>query len=317
MSATVHVKNIGAKTSEQEVKDFFSFCGKISNISVTPTSGDASSAKSATVTFEKETAAKTALLLDHTKLGDAVVEVSSAQSLDQLAGDKSASSKAAGDELEQEDKPRSRIVAEYLAHGYVIGDRAIEQALALDKQHGISNRFTSALSSFDQKYKATDKAKGVDATYGVSDKAATVFSSLNSYYERALGTPTGQKLAALYEQGNKQVIDVHNEARRLANLKEGKAEPHSVSGSDKTECSCGGAQGKCGCVAGKCSCSNCAKNTEASSSGKVDPEKAELHYTSGDHTACNCGGATGSCACEAGKCDCSSCGKNTDAATKA
>jgi RNA recognition motif-containing protein len=61
MSAnTVHVKNISSATSEKEVKDFFSFCGKISNLEITP-SGET---QSATVTFEKETAAKTALLLD-------------------------------------------------------------------------------------------------------------------------------------------------------------------------------------------------------------------------------------------------------------
>jgi len=315
MSATVHVKNISSKTTEQEVKDFFSFCGKINNISVTPTSGDATSSKSATVTFEKETAAKTALLLDHTTLNDATVEVSAASSLDQIAGNKS-TDKDHDDELQQEDKPRSRIIAEYLAHGYTIGDKAIESALALDQQHGISNRFTSALTSFDHKYHATDKAKGVDAKFGVSDKTATVFSSLNSYYEMALGTPTGQRLAKLYEQGNKQVIDVHNEARRLADLKAGKSTPHPVSGTDKTECSCGGSEGKCGCAPGKCSCSSCSKNTESSGS-KVDPEKAELHYTSGDHTACNCGGADGKCACEKGKCDCNSCAKNTSSATKA
>jgi len=237
--------------------------------------------------------------------------VSAAQSLDQIAGDKSAD-KGADDHIEQEDKPRSRIIAEYLAHGYVIGDKAIENALVLDKQHGISARFTSALTSFDNKYHATDKAKGVDARYGVSDKTAGVFSTLNSYYEKALGTPTGQKLAALYEQGNKQVIDVHNEARRLADLKAGKSTPHPVEGKeDRTECSCGGADGKCGCAPGQCACSSCSKNKDADASKKVDPEKAELHYTTGDHTACNCGGATGSCACAPGKCDCSNCAKNT------
>jgi len=281
MSSTVHVKNISSKTSEQEVKDFFSFCGKINNVSVTPTSSDADSLKSATVTFEKETAAKTALLLDHTKLGDTVVEVSAAASIDQLAGDKAAD-KASGDDLEQEDKPRSRIVAEYLAHGYVLGDNVIERALALDQQHGISSRFTSALTSFDSKYKATDKAKGVDAKFGVSDKTATVFSSLTSYYEKALGTPTGQKLAKLYDQGNKQVIDVHNEARRLADLKAGKAAPHPVEGSEKTECSCGGATGKCGCAPGQCACSSCSKNTEASASTPAAPANPEKSgYTAG------------------------------------
>merc|ERR1711939_611963 len=38
MSTTVHVKGISHETTEKEVKDFFSFCGKINSISVTPES---------------------------------------------------------------------------------------------------------------------------------------------------------------------------------------------------------------------------------------------------------------------------------------
>ncbi|KAG9885103.1 hypothetical protein KCV02_g19213, partial [Aureobasidium melanogenum] len=88
MSTTVSVQNISAQTSEKEVRDFFSFCGKISHISVTPESNAADSVKSASVTFEKESAAKTALLLDNTQLGANQVHVTTTASLDQLAGGK-------------------------------------------------------------------------------------------------------------------------------------------------------------------------------------------------------------------------------------
>jgi len=222
MSTTVHVEGISSQTTEKEVRDFFSFCGKISNLSVTPTSNDASSSKSATVTFEKETAAKTALLLDNTQLGSSQVTVKSASSLGELA--ETSKSEETEDEhsVSQEDKPRSRILAEYLAHGYVISDSIIERALALDKQHGVSTRFTSVLSNFDSKYKATDKTKALDDKYAVSKSATSAWNSLGSYFDSALSTPTGQKLRQFYAQGNKQVIDVHNEARHLANLKSGK-----------------------------------------------------------------------------------------------
>lgn len=50
-----------------------------------------------------------------------------------------------------------------------------------------------------------------------------------------MGTPTGQKLRDFYNQGSKQVLDVHNEARHLANLKTGKNDVHSVGGG-KTKC---------------------------------------------------------------------------------
>ncbi|KAL8749012.1 MAG: hypothetical protein Q9184_006973 [Pyrenodesmia sp. 2 TL-2023] len=296
-STVVHVKNIAPQTSEKEVRDFFSFwyvpnllyetrrlrksSGKITSLSVTPASEGADSPQSATVTFEKETAAKTALLLDNTQLGSSQVQVSSAANLDDLAGKPSGSDDAHRDEndISQEDKPRSRIVAEYLAHGYVISDNAIQRAIALDNKHGVSNRFTNALANFDSKYHATDRAKGIDASYGITEKASRGWAGLSSYFEKAVNTPTGQKLAAFYTQSDKQVRDIHAEARRLADLKAGKSggdgnsggdskeakeanakTMEQVPGTDKTTCQCGGDTGACPCGEGKCACSGCAKS---------------------------------------------------------
>lgn len=214
--STVHVDNISTKTSQDEIKSFFSFCGKISNIEVKPTDEQT---QSATVTFEKPAAAKTALLLDNTQLGPNSVHVS--QSTDEPNNDATSAEGAKGDDhhLDQEEKPRARIVAEYLAHGYTISDKAIERALALDQQHGISTRFTNVLQNFDQRFQATQKAQAVDTKLGVSDKVATGWRGLTSYFDKASSTPTGQKLRQFYETGNKTVLDVHNEARHLADLK--------------------------------------------------------------------------------------------------
>jgi len=217
MSAnTVHVKNISSQTSEQEVKDFFSFCGKITNLEIIP----AGETKNATVTFEKQTAAKTALLLDNTQLGTTHVEVSSATgSNDDDGSHYHQNTDRDSDEITQEEKPRSRIIAEYLAHGYVIGDQAAQRAIDLDQKHGVSHRFLSTLQGLDAKYHATDKAKSVDESYGVTQKTNSLLSGLASYYEKAAGTPTGQKLVNFYTQTSRQVQDIHAEARRLADLK--------------------------------------------------------------------------------------------------
>jgi len=224
MSTTVHVKNISYQTSEQEVRDFFSFCGKITSISVTPVSNDPESTKSATVTFEKDAAAKTALLLDNTQLGPSSVQVSGAPGFDDIAPGQTASEPAQGNgEIDQEDKPRSRIIAEYLAHGYVIGDQAVQKAIELDKKHGFSHRFTSALQNFDGRYHATDKARSIDTTYSVTNKANAGWRSLSHYFEKAFGTPTGQRVRTFYTQSEKQAMDIHNEARRLANLRKSEA----------------------------------------------------------------------------------------------
>ncbi|KAF2660480.1 actin cytoskeleton protein [Lophiostoma macrostomum CBS 122681] len=242
--ATVHVEGISTKTSEDEIKSFFSFCGKIQSLSVTPTDESTQSlsvtptdesTQSASVTFEKPAAAKTALLLDNTQLGPNSVHVSSSKSIDELAGDKSASAEEAKDgdhDLEQEEKPRGRILAEYLAHGYVISDNVIERALTLDKQHGVSSRFTNALQNFDSRFQATQKAQAVDTKFGVSEKVAAGWRGLSSYYDKAAGTPTGQKLRQFYATGNKTVLDVHNEARHLADLKAPKKEGAAASSTE-------------------------------------------------------------------------------------
>merc|ERR1711877_91207 len=152
------------------------------------------------------------------------------KSLDEAAGGKTAGSydeKGEDGEIAQEDKPRSRIVAEYLAHGYALSDNAVQRAIQMDQQHGVSNRFMKALTDFDSKYKASEKTKAMDEKYGVSARAGAGWSSITSYFERASNTPTGQRIRAFYDQGQKQVMDVHNEARHLADLK----------------CNCGGATG--------------------------------------------------------------------------
>lgn len=168
------------------------FSGKISSLSVTD---EASGSKSATVTFEKETAAKTALLLDNTQLGPAQVSVTSSGSIGDVAGGKAADD---DEEVAAEDKPRTRIIAEYLAHGYTISDKAIQQAIDLDQKHGISSRFSKALTDFDDKYKVSDKTKAADNQYQVSARAGSAWAGLTSYFEKALDTPTGQRVRQFY-----------------------------------------------------------------------------------------------------------------------
>jgi hypothetical protein len=295
MASTVNVKNISLQTSEKEVKDFFSFCGKITKLDLTPT-GEAT--QSATVTFEKETAAKTALLLDNTQLGSTQVQVSSA-SAHSDDSHYTSNNERDTDEITQEEKPRSRIVAEYLAHGYVIGDKAIQQAIDLDHKHGVSNRFVNTITGLNQKYKVDEKAKSVDQSYGVTTKTTSLWSGLTSYYEKAAGTPTGQKLVNFYTQTSREVQDIHAEARRLADLKKQEAGEATTS-ADKTTCKCGAHSdsGTCSCEKGKCNCSG------------TDKSKSDLKTVPGtDKTTCNCGGSTEACPCDPGHCACSSCPK--------
>ncbi|KAL2175025.1 uncharacterized protein P884DRAFT_229051 [Thermothelomyces heterothallicus CBS 202.75] len=224
MATTVHVKNIGAQTEDKEIKDFFSFCGKISSIDIT-SEGET---KSATVNFEKETAARTALLLNHTQLGGNEITVtgdnvstpppqeSSADAAERGADDVSSV-------LTQEEKPRSRILAEILAHGYLVADQGLQKAIALDEQHNITARFVKTLRQLDERTHATDHARAADASYGITQRASSLLTGLNSYFEKASNTPTGKRIVDFYTTSQRQVQDIHNEARRLAELKKEEA----------------------------------------------------------------------------------------------
>lgn len=59
---------------------------------------------------------------------------------------------------------------------------------------------------------AYDRAQQVDKDKGVSER-------FHNYYTKALGTPIGQKVASFYTQTQKQLLDVHDEAKRIAQEK--------------------------------------------------------------------------------------------------
>ncbi|RCI16535.1 hypothetical protein L249_2644 [Ophiocordyceps polyrhachis-furcata BCC 54312] len=213
----VIVKNIAASTSDTEVKDFFSFCGKIADFSV---SGSGGETKTAEVTFEKDAAMRTAVLLNNTQLGPNHISVACASG--DVADDDAAKhvERDADDmDLSQEEKPRTRVIAEYMASGYVIGDAAIQRAIEVDNKHGVSSRFVNTLQNLDRKYHASDRARATNENYGISQRANNWYNGLGSYFERATNTPTGRKLVKFYSDGARQVQDIHVEARRLADLK--------------------------------------------------------------------------------------------------
>ncbi|KAJ2906721.1 hypothetical protein MKZ38_000457 [Zalerion maritima] len=217
---TVHVTDMSSATPDQEVKDFFAFCGKISDVKFT-TEGDK---KSAEVIFAQPTAAKTALMLNNTQLGPNQIKVTDTSGVASAPDeaprfDAPPSKERDSDELTQEEKPRSRIFAEYLAHGYVIGDVALQKAIDLDHKHGVTGRFMTTLTNLDNKYHATEKAKTADQNYHIFQRAGGLWAGLGSYFEKATSTPTGKKLVDFYTEGSRQVQDIHAEARRLADLK--------------------------------------------------------------------------------------------------
>lgn len=219
---TVNVSGLSPTTTEQSLNEFFSFCGKIKSIQ--------RSEKNATIVFEKESAAKTSLMLDGGTLDNAVIQVAFQASSSGTSSSQTPTSPTVPvgeqDELKQEDKPRSAIAAEYLAHGYILGGQAIAKAIALDQKHGISSKFTAYFHKIQERAaKAKPAAPARDAGASAQVAPAKGLSSLMSwsqqYYEKALSSKHGAKVKEFYTTTSKQVLDVHSEATRIAEEKTG------------------------------------------------------------------------------------------------
>ena len=271
-SVTVHVSNIAPSTTEAELSSFFSFCGNITALALTPASGAPGAPQSATITFNTPAAASTAVLLDGTALSKEMppLHVTAAPSIDEIAGSHVVDHDPADHpqhsaDIPQDAKPRSAVLAEYLASGYVIGDAALQRGIELDTKHGLSARFAGYLHKLDARLHASDRARSAEAQYQIGRRATDAQHSLSRYFENAAGSPLGRKVRGFYLTGEKQVLDIHNEARRLAELKKARAS----SGADDHRCTCdpgAAADGTCNCEPGRCDCDGCKKKTAAAAS---------------------------------------------------
>lgn len=219
MPAEITVNGIGREASEAQIEDFFSFCGKVKSVVVMPVEGDAKT-KSAKVLFENSEAVKTALLLSDSELGGSKVSIVAAPgAITEGSGDGADSPPKEGEDIRQEHKPRSAIIAEYLSQGYVLGDKVVARGIELDQKHGISSRFTNFITQLDNKYKISENAEATDKAYGISDNLHKTHAKVSKYLDDALNTETGSKVRSFYTGVVKNVQDVHSEAQRLAQLK--------------------------------------------------------------------------------------------------
>ncbi len=237
---SILASNIPPAVSKDKVHEFFSFCGKIDRIENYDLSAQENE-KAYQVFFANESAVSTALLLNGAELGGAQVKVlpfndgrnptandppaydeplSNKQSqLNPVKGPSDSAKEhilgapgAGSDDIEQESKPKSAIFAEYLSHGYIIGDQLIDRAVDYDKQNGYSDKFKSFLKDLDDKYQIQSTQQSIDQKYKISE-------NLNKYFEKALNTDVGHKLHGFYTNVVAESKDVHNEAKRLAELK--------------------------------------------------------------------------------------------------
>jgi hypothetical protein len=101
----------------------------------------------------------------------------------------------------------------------------LQKAIEIDHTHGISKRFHGVLNSAlgtaqaaDQRFGVTQRAAAVDEKYSIQEKAKSGMSGFMRYFETALDTPTGKRVRTFYDDRRKEVLEIHNEARRYITL---------------------------------------------------------------------------------------------------
>lgn len=217
----VHVKNMSPKTSEKTAKDFFEFCGKIKSFEVKPS--DDGQHQEGLILFERESAAKTAVLLSNALIDDSHIVVES-----YFPSTAEPSKEHALDDQTQEAKPKSNIMAEILASGYVLTDNVVAKGIEFDSKYAFTQRIqdylgklSSTAQQLDEKYKVSNKATEVDNKYNIQQRTKTTTEAAQTKAQELLQTETGQKVQGFADSIMKQVAAVHNDALRIAESKKG------------------------------------------------------------------------------------------------
>jgi hypothetical protein len=121
--------------------------------------------------------------------------------------------------IDQSDKPRAGIAAEYLAKGYQLSDHILNRAIEIDTKQGISKRFLNYMHSLDTGIGSralgpdqTISAK-IQSTVGAAaqqartmDQQQGISKTAGDYYSKALASPLGQKPNVLRRSKRAQLL---------------------------------------------------------------------------------------------------------------
>ncbi|RCI06423.1 hypothetical protein CU098_012417 [Rhizopus stolonifer] len=200
----VLVKRISLQSSEKTVKEFFLFCGNILEFEMIKDSNDPQH-QMALIHFERESAAKTATLLSHALIDEChIVATPYVEYPEQET---------------QDTKPKTHIIAEILANGYILQDQVVAKGLEYDHKYNLSSRFTSYLNTL------TSNMKHIDAKYRIWNKACDIehkykiHETVQSTAQLALQSSTGQKVEKMATQTLAQIAAVHYEAKKIQHEK--------------------------------------------------------------------------------------------------
>jgi uncharacterized protein YdaT len=170
----VFVANISPNATEKTVSDFFSFCGRITKLTLRkePT-GDGS--QEAIVVFETDSAAKTALLLTNALIVDRPITVVPhvSTSID-TEGAPTTQTEVPQENITNRtftapdhERSKTSVVASMLAAGYVLGTDSVAKAREFDEKHMISLQLKVGAEQVKAKANEIDKALHISETANV------------------------------------------------------------------------------------------------------------------------------------------------------
>jgi len=203
---TILVTNISPNANENTLKEFFSFCGNITNIALEKR--DYVSPSEAMITFENHDSIDTALLLSGALLDERPLAVCLLKDLDKVHPPEPQPTLNLHTTHPPEHQPSTVAtkVAPVLAAAYFLGSVALNKIKEIDEKTKISETVNSAteatlqtLKNVDEQWKITttvgNVTKQVDDSLNISANVSTAYNKVSGTVDNLKATPQAQAIA--------------------------------------------------------------------------------------------------------------------------
>ncbi|KAJ1949620.1 Protein vip1 [Linderina pennispora] len=215
----VVVDNIALSATEDNVRDFFAFCGTIQSLELQKTERGT---QVGLIKFATADSAKTSLLLSNALINYEAITVAPLfpETNPETPPNEpvTRSTEPAPAQPSSTGKPALYIVHELLAAGYVLGEQVIARASVFDAKHRITERSQQQARSLDSQYKLTDYLQQWDNKFNLTKRATDAYNKLQSH-------PTGQKVLFTVKDAYDSALDLRNQAREIAERKRADGSP--------------------------------------------------------------------------------------------
>ncbi|KAE9620225.1 hypothetical protein Lal_00019614 [Lupinus albus] len=186
MTKSVKVSNISSSATEQDLKEFLTFPGKIEYIELK--SDNNGSSQVAYVTFSNPEGAETAVLLSGAVVAGQPLTIAMAPEYSLPASVASTLPTVATETGESGLRKAEDVVTSLLAKGFILGKDALTHAKSFDEKHHVTSTATAKVVSLDQKVGLTEKisagttlvnekVKEMDEKFQVSEKTKIAISA--------------------------------------------------------------------------------------------------------------------------------------------